>query len=168
MVENIPWLARPGIAKRKLAANSAYTNSASASRRCFRNSVSEFSLTTRKGGSLPIPHLRSGGVASASFQPHPERELRGSGGRVTVTSRRHSRISLGRERLQLRRRCALAREVLQRHQRLRAHARVIVVLPRLGSSTGMRSTTSATPSGLRKRVTSTLLSGRYICLCWAS
>src|SRR5262249_39783366 len=32
----------------------------------------------------------------------------------------------------------------------------------------MKSTTSPTPSGLRKRVNSTLLSGRYICLCWAS
>src|SRR5262249_9675257 len=31
---------------------------------------------------------------------------------------------------------------------------------------GMKSTTSPTPSELRKRVNSTLLSGRYICLCW--
>ena len=42
-------------------------------------------------------------------------------------SRRRSRISRGRERLQLRRWCALAREVLQCHQGLHAHARVIVV-----------------------------------------
>src|SRR5438105_9931642 len=43
-----------------------------------------------------------------------------------------------------------------------------VFLPRLGCWTGMKSITSPTPSGLRKRVTSTLLSGRYICLRWAS
>src|SRR5262249_5005030 len=35
--------------------------------------------------------------------------------------------TLGRERLQFRGRCALAREVLERHQRLGAHARVVVV-----------------------------------------
>jgi K+ transporter len=43
-----------------------------------------------------------------------------------------------------------------------------VFLPRLGSWIGMKSITSPTPSGLTKRVTSTLLSGRYICLRWAS
>ena len=32
----------------------------------------------------------------------------------------------------------------------------------------MKSTTSPTPSSLRKRVTRTLLSGRYICLCCAA
>jgi hypothetical protein len=36
-------------------------------------------------------------------------------------------VPLGRERLQFRGRCALAREAPQRHQCLGAHARVIVV-----------------------------------------
>ena len=35
--------------------------------------------------------------------------------------------TLGRERLQFRGRCARAREVLERHQRLGAHTRVVVV-----------------------------------------
>ena len=38
-----------------------------------------------------------------------------------------SLINRGRQRLQFRRRSALAREVSQRHQRLGAHARVIVI-----------------------------------------
>jgi hypothetical protein len=42
-------------------------------------------------------------------------------------SRRHRPISRGRERLQFRRRCALACEVLERHRGLRAHTWVIIV-----------------------------------------
>ena len=43
-----------------------------------------------------------------------------------------------------------------------------IFLTSRGPWTGMKSTTSPTPWSLRKRVTRTLLSGMYICLCCAS
>src|SRR5215510_10748926 len=73
-----------------------------------------------KGSSKP-PGARAPRAGIAHWRRRAEAYLR--------HSRRHSRIRRGCERLQLRWRCALAREVLQRHQGLRALARVIVIEP---------------------------------------